>query len=132
MKKNFCKCGKEKKHTSKQCRKCYVTKGNQKGKASITSPYRDTYKSWHSMIERCTKPQRARYKDWGGRGIKVCKDWFSFDNFLKDMGIKPKGLSLDRIDNDGNYEPDNCRWASVKTQNKNKRKVYSNNKKMQN
>lgn len=78
-----------------------------------------TYKSWLSMRERCrsTYPDKARY--WA-RGITICDRWDSFELFLADMGERPAGATLDRIDNDGNYEPGNCRWASAKIQQRNR------------
>ena len=89
----------------------------RKGRAS------PTYQSWNSMIKRCTNPNTKRYSDWGGRGITVCDRWLhSFENFLADMGECPEGLTLDRIDNDGNYEPSNCKWGTYKEQRYNQRK----------
>jgi len=80
------------------------------------------YRRWRGMITRCENPRYARFKDYGGRGIKVCKRWReSFLNFLKDMGKRPDGMSLDRINVNGNYEPQNCRWASRKDQMNNMR-----------
>jgi len=80
------------------------------------------YKAWQDMKYRCYNPNNKDYPNYGGRGIAVCDRWLeSFDNFLEDMGRKP-GIkySLDKIDNDGNYEPGNCRWATQKEQGYNK------------
>lgn len=79
--------------------------------------FKKEYSSWNGARQRCYNPKCARYKRYGGRGIKMCERWRnSFDNFLEDMGRCPDGLTLDRIDLDGDYEPSNCRWADKITQ----------------
>ncbi len=82
-----------------------------------------TYRSWRNMKTRCTNRKQESFKHYGGRGIAVDRRWDSFENFLADMGERPEGTTLDRIDNDGDYEPDNCRWATPKEQRANQRKL---------
>jgi hypothetical protein len=81
------------------------------------------YRSWLSMKTRCTNPNLKQWKDYGGRGITVCPEWLnSFQNFYNDMGKRPDGKTLDRINNNKGYEPSNCRWATSKEQTQNRRK----------
>jgi hypothetical protein len=109
-----CECGEKRKFTDEQL----LSKGISSCGCRIDSP---TYRSWRSMIQRCTNVELEDYKRYGGRGIRVCERWESFDSFLEDMGERPKGLTLDRINVNGNYEKENCRWATSKTQMRNRR-----------
>jgi hypothetical protein len=106
-----CGCGK-----SDQTRRRYTTHGHTSKKVSRE------YRTWQGMKKRCLNKSHFMYKDYGGRGIKICDRWLnSFENFLSDMGERPPDFTLDRIDVNGNYEPSNCRWADWFTQSRNKR-----------
>lgn len=75
-----------------------------------------TYRTWRAMLRRCNDPAHTSYSNYGGKGIRVCDEWSSFDKFLEDMGERPEGKTLDRIDGDGFYSKDNCRWMDMQEQ----------------
>ncbi len=80
-----------------------------------------THMVWSSLLQRCHNSNDPGYKNYGGRGISVCQRWRKFENFLADMGERSAGLMIDRINNDGNYSPGNCRWTDKTTSNRNRR-----------
>ena len=83
-----------------------------------------TYHTWSDMIKRCSNPKNKSWSDYGGRGIKVCDEWHAFENFLKDMGEKPVGFTIDRINVNGPYKKDNCKWSTRTEQNRNTRQNH--------
>lgn len=108
--------------TSCGCRKRKVLPESttKHGHATTGSP---TYRSWKSMRNRCNNPNGRDYHRYGGRGIKVCPRWDEFANFLADMGEKPDGYSIERLDPNGDYEPANCTWIPHKDQSKNQQRT---------
>jgi len=110
-------CGCLRRETARATGKGETRHGHTSGRPSLT------WKSWKSMRDRCLLTTATGYERYGGRGIVICEAWSTFENFLADMGERPAGMTLDRIDTNGNYEPSNCRWANKKTQGRNTRTV---------
>lgn len=127
----LCECGKTKRIASRslvsgKTISCGCHGRNVVKTASKTHGQSKTkiYLVWKEMRARCNRRSHRRYNDYGGRGITVCKRWdSSFEDFAKDMGKRPKGHTIERINNDSGYTPSNCKWATYAEQNKNKRNV---------
>ncbi len=123
----LCDCGNEK----VVFQSCLLTGGTSscgclKGRRGTThgGSYSYTYKAWRNMRKRCLQPNFKYYYNYGGRGITITEKWLGKDGyttFLSDMGERPDGLTLERMNNDGNYEPSNCKWATMKEQQNNRR-----------
>ena len=116
-----CECGTKIERSGADLRKgksfqCHLCTNRSRAKKLTThGRHKDPiYHVWAAMIQRCTNPNHINYHRYGGRGIEVCERWRKFENFLKDMGERPEGLTLDRQNNNGNYEPSNCRWVTSK------------------
>ena len=123
-----CDCGTEKpvlRESLKVSRSCGCLKAERASEFHTTHGTRDhpLYCTWDCMLARCRNPKMRQYKDYGGRGIGVCEEWTNFVNFFEwAQGKWATGLTIDRIDNDGNYEPSNCRFITRKEQNRNTRR----------
>jgi len=119
-----CECGKETVVVSGSLVTGNTTSCGCVLKAAITKHggwNKSSYNTWRAMIRRCTKPTDKDYPRYGGKGVSVCARWLEYANFVADMGEPVGDETLDRIDTYGNYEPNNCRWAGVQTQNRNVR-----------
>ena len=104
-------------YRNQMCRKCAL---EMRGHTPHGMSHTLTYSTWEGMKRRCNNPKAPKYKHYGGKGIRVCERWNKFVNFLEDMGERPEGMVIDRIDCNGNYEPGNCRWVTPQQNNDNR------------
>jgi len=133
-----CDCGTEKvipadtlaKGRSKSCgcqtQNFKSKKMTRHGQSRVNGGPSGAYRSWHAALQRCSNPNSHFFVNYGGRGIKFCERWRLFDNFFADMGARPEGHTLDRIDPNGNYEPGNCKWSTPREQSLNQRPKIRN------
>ena len=106
--------------SSERVSKQFTIHGRVKRLNGIKINRKGTYSTWEAMLNRCNNPNNDWYHRYGGRGIKVCQSWHDFENFLMDMGERPEGMTIDRINNDGDYEKSNCKWSTPLEQANNK------------
>lgn len=124
-----CICGKEQEvrndhlrsYASTSCGCAYPPRNLRHGHATKTLKHTATYRTWSAMVRRCTNPRAVQFPYYGGRGIQVCERWRVFGNFLSDMGERPDGKTIDRIDVNGDYSKSNCQWADKYAQRANRR-----------
>lgn len=129
-----CDCGSETEATTHNLRRksiqsCGCLRIDEGRKTGLTAKRHGmhntpTYITWQHMRYRCANPDDDAYRWYGAKGVEVCDEWNSFEKFLEDMGERPEGMTLDRINPFGDYEPDNCRWADSETQHQNTRRNY--------